>query len=332
MPQTVRRLLRPNARPTDASSLAGNKPRRIKKSFPEWTSNPQVDRAPPCNHTDGRCQLAPRPSVRHSTNLRPHPVGDRIRLSGGPNTMSKGFIYVVATVGRSYQQTSVTNVPSWHDDRLYFGACKVTMRPKMQQGDYVFGVSPSGTNPRRIVFAARIAERVSFRDAYFRWPALRGPDGPIHVRPVDRPGLLFPLREYEHIPGAMHAATWKRDLPTPRHDVFLAFEPAGDCLGRWFGPAGPAVDRDVLAFLQQCAVFGSSGLLSEQNSHATPEAPIRHGNLFTGLHLETNAAESLLNLCCRELRSSPLASTRNASPVKVRVGKVPGGTPRRARC
>jgi hypothetical protein len=137
--------------------------------------------------------------------------------------MAKGYIYVVTTVQRDYFQRSPRHIPVWvaAHRRLYLGPCKVPIRRTLAVGDTVFGISPSATRPRRIVFAAKIAQKVTYRTAYARWPALHGPDGPIHVKPVDRPGRPFPECAYAFIPGSMHATRWKRDLASPTLDGFF---------------------------------------------------------------------------------------------------------------
>ena len=210
--------------------------------------------------------------------------------------MARGYVYTVATVESNYFQPNPRAVPVWNEplNCLIFGPCKVPIRRRLQVGDYLFGVSPSGTRPRRILFAARIAEKVKYHEAYVQWPALRGPDGPIHVEPVERPGLPYPACAYAFIPGSIHGDRWERDLATPDLDAFFLCEPAEAVLGRWLGPAGPVVEGPVLDFLRGCSVHGQVGLLSQTNPTATEGAPIRHGNLFTGLHLETNEPESLV--------------------------------------
>lgn len=59
--------------------------------------------------------------------------------------MARGFIYVVTTLTRGYMQKAFCNVPTQWGDRLYFGPCKKPMRPRMQPGDYVFGISPTAS-------------------------------------------------------------------------------------------------------------------------------------------------------------------------------------------
>ena len=228
----------------------------------------------------------------------------RLKLNGA--RVPTGFIYVVDTVDRDYRQPSFMAVPTWFKDRLYFGPCKVSMRPRMKPGDYVFGVSHSKTAPRRVLFAAKIAEKISFADAYSRFPELRGPDGPVHVRPARRAGVEFPDTHYEHIQGANHGEKWRSDLRTPALDAFFVCDAADDCVGKWLGRDGPPISTEILTFLRSCSVYGLAGHLSDNNMNATAKLPIRHGSLFTGLHLETHSPELLAGLVCRRHRRAPL--------------------------
>lgn len=213
--------------------------------------------------------------------------------------MATGFIYTIPTVDRDYNQPNMVAVPTWHVDRIYFGPCKRSMRPRMQAGDYVFGLSASNTFPKRVLFAARISERIIFAAAFERFPDLRGPDGPIHVRPVKRPELSFPDSHYEHIPGGNHSDTWRADIRTPALDAFFVCDQASTCVGRWLGANGPAVNGELLEFLKSCEVWGRAGQLAEKNVAATEDAPIRHGRLYTGLHLETDRPGELVEVVCR---------------------------------
>ena len=252
--------------------------------------------------------------------------------------MPTGFIYVVPTVTRGYVQRSRSCVPTDWTSPLYFGPCKRSMRPKMQRGDYVFGVSPSPTRPRRIVFVAKIEKRMTFAEAYRRFPKLHGPGGPIHVRPVKRSGS-FPRSDYEHIPGSMHKKDWYRDLasrgPDTRElDAFFVCSPADGCVGRWLGERGPEVDDEILEFLKTCSVHGVSSCLAEENTHASRNYPIVHrgprGLLYKGLHLETDAPEVLLALCDArtQLDGHPLDTVPRLLPPKERTSKC--GTRRKA--
>lgn len=243
--------------------------------------------------------------------------------------MAKGFIYVVRTLTRDYVQKKFCSVPTLWRDRLYFGPCKKAMRPKMQPGDYVFGISPSKPNPRRIVFVAQIEERIKFTEAYERFPELRGPEGPIHVHPIRGAGS-FPTSEYQHIPGSMHEDDWEADLWTRDLDAFFVCTQQNGWLGRWLGSYGPEIDAEILDFLQTCSVHGAAGRLSTRNQDATLKNPIAHGRLYTGLHLETDQAEQFLKLCDARLAANErLDLDRIVTPERKTntTTRSPGGQP-----
>ena len=177
------------------------------------------------------------------------------------------------------------------------------------------------------MFVAKIAERpLTFAEAYHRFPELRGPDGPIHVRPRKRSGP-FPDSDYEHIPGSMHEKDedWRRDLASRELDAFFVCSAADGDVGRWLGERGPEVDGDILAFLKTCSVHGWSAQLSGRNRDATVGRPIVHcarGPLCIGLHLETGKPEDLLALCqaytkpqgCPPDAASPLLPAEKGDP------------------
>jgi len=221
--------------------------------------------------------------------------------------MAKGYIYTVATVESDYFQANPHNIPVWNAalNRLILGPCKVPIRRKLGVGDYIFGVSPAKTKPRRILFAARIDEKTSYREAYARWTELRGPEGPIHVSPVDRPGLPYPACSYDFISGSIHENRWEKDLADRELDAFFLCAPAQNVVGRWLGPDGPVVTGDILEFLRDCSVHGQVGLLNANNDAASESIPIRHGRLFTGLHLETDQPEALVGLCEAQTSTAP---------------------------
>ncbi len=211
--------------------------------------------------------------------------------------MPTGFIYVVTSLRSDYTQKRFCSVPTEWEGRLYFGPCKSPMRSRIRVGDYIFGVSRSGLKPRRIVFAARVEQRLSFREAYERFPDLRGPEGPIHVRPVNREQLPFPENQYKLIDGAMHCGKWKQDLKTSALDAFFVCYPKEVWLGAWLGEFGPDVDDKVLDLLRTCSVHGEAGRLSDSNPSATIHYPVAYGKLYTGLHLETNSPQKLIDWC-----------------------------------
>jgi hypothetical protein len=238
-----------------------------------------------------------------------------------PKRKASGFIYGVRAVNADYSQRE-NSVPNEYSGRIYFGPCKRRMRPKMQPGDFIFGISPSGFQPRRIVFAARIAERMNFADAYDRYPKLRGRNGQIHMQPSKRGGIGFPDAVYEHIPGAMHEGDWRDDLRTEQMDAFFVCDQADGAIGRWLGFDGPVLMSDMVFFLRSCGVRGVREL--GLNVSATATSPIRHGRLYTGLHLETDRPEVLL----AAIRSGTF--TPSGSSETLAVSKSPTG-PRKAK-
>lgn len=222
--------------------------------------------------------------------------------------MATGFIYVVDSTKKDYTQRASYNVPtpSASGDLLYFGPCKRRMRPRMNKGDYIFGISSSKTQPRRIVFAARINDCITFAEAYHRYPALHGPDGPIHVRPIEGAGT-FPRSSYEHIAGSMHRKKWERDLASPKLDRFFICCPqiGGSA---WLGASGPAIDRDhpeILDFLNSCHLNGNAN----RRNNGSWRNPIAEGGQYRGLHLETQNAEKLLEMCASRTSSGNVGTS-----------------------
>ena len=210
--------------------------------------------------------------------------------------MGKGFIYVVASLGPDYRQPNRYNVPSDWTDPIYFGPCKIPIRKIMKPGDWIFGISPAKLKPRRIVYIAQVEKRIKFYEAYDRFPELRGPDGPIHVRPVNKTGP-FPHSTYEHIEGSIHPYTWTSDLKSSDLDAFFACFKADGKIGRWLGIEGPEIDDEILTFLQKCSVHSNAGQISVTNNDATKKNPVCHGLLYRGLHLETDSPKKLIELC-----------------------------------
>lgn len=222
--------------------------------------------------------------------------------------MAKGFIYTVATLS-AYEQRAFCNVPTHLGNRLYFGPCKAAIRRRAAPEDYIFGLSHSRSGARRIVFIAQVEERITFREAYERFPILRGPEGPIHVKPISRPGV-FPRCVYAHIPGAMHTFGWENDLACPSLDAFLVCRPQAEAIGCWLGGAGPILDAGLLSFLKQCTLLKQGSVISGVNCDATLKNPIgfkgQSGKfLYRGLHLESERPEVLVELCLAQIGDSP---------------------------
>ncbi len=227
--------------------------------------------------------------------------------------MSTGFIYIVASTKKDYTQKAFYNVPTPCGALLYFGACKKRMRPRMNEGDYIFGISSSKTRPRRIVFAARIDECINFAEAYHRYRELRGPEGPIHVQPIKGKGS-FPRSHYEHIPGSTHRKRWERDFASPNLDRFFICCPKIGGLP-WLGASGPEIDDEILAFLNNCDVFGPGSRTLGRNE-GKKKNPIAFGRFFRGIHLETRKPKELLKLCRARINNERLAAEREATIIR----------------
>jgi hypothetical protein len=176
----------------------------------------------------------------------------------------------------------------------------------MKRGDYVFGISPASTRPRRILFATRIEQPMTFEEAYTRFPDLRGPSGPIHVKPIEGNGFgkTFPENKYAHIPGANHECSdWRKDIANRSRDVFFVCCQGKDWFGRWLGEYGPEIDQSNLGFLDSCFLQPRKEL--RYNADATIDNPIRSGRGNIGLHLETDNPERLVKLCEDFVRANP---------------------------
>jgi hypothetical protein len=260
-----------------------------------------------------------------SSRKEPSPAEHRAKGS------AVGFIYVVPSVRRDYLQPSLKEVPTWFERAIYFGPCKIPMRPRMQPGDFIFGISPANGSARRIIFTGRIKERLSYARAFEELPKLRGPNGPIHVRPTRSPGLGFPDSHYEHIPGANHPDSWRSDLRTPELDVFFVCERAEGVLGQWLGPSGPVLSADILRFLRGCNVHGGGGACLGKNSFATESAPVAFGRLYRGLHLETDDPKGLLRLVGESTRVAEDGERPYDANVAAQVASLGGATYRGCR-
>jgi hypothetical protein len=219
------------------------------------------------------------------------------------DALPTGFIYVVNTVNSKYEQPALSCVPTMWQGRLYFGPCKVPMRPRMKPDDWIFGVSPSATKPRRIVFSAEIEKVMTFADAYRRFSALRGPLGPIPVEPAKRLDPGYARSHYAPITGSAHDDRWELDVATPELDRFFVCRPPDGFRNAWLGAAGPVVDAEILGFFNRCPVFGQSADGTQLNT-GRPTAPIALGGLCKGLHLETDVPERLLAMCEKRVEGS----------------------------
>jgi hypothetical protein len=152
---------------------------------------------------------------------------------------------------------------------------------------------------------------MTFAEAFRRFPDLRGPDGPIHVRPISGTGG-FPRSSYQHIPGSMHPEDWEADLATPDLDRFFVCRESDGWLGCWLGAGGPEIDDEILAFLNTCSAYGSAGYLGQNTG--TLSNPVAYGGLYTGLHLETPSPEILVGLCRNRVSPDDLDGGPESGP------------------
>lgn len=140
----------------------------------------------------------------------------------------------------------------------FFGPCKKRMRPEIQEGDYILGISPANAGlVRRILLWMRVKRKMTFGKAYRRgeaeksFQAARG--HAIHVRP--KPGRPFQAGKpacYQHIKGAPHQKTWREDL---RGERDVLFEGSDDS---WVAEAtGPVVTEELVALLRSGIKWGA---------------------------------------------------------------------------
>lgn len=162
---------------------------------------------------------------------------------------SRVFAYIIATVAKGYRLNGC--VPWAVNGHVFFGPCKKNMRPEVEAGDYIVGISRAGVGKhRRVLLCMRVAETMTFAEAYKRGRRnryLRAARGHvIHVRP--KLGTRFEPGNpacYEHIAGAPHASKWRSDLKGER-DVFLL-----SSAGSWVAEAhGPVVSEEMVRLLR----------------------------------------------------------------------------------
>ncbi len=212
------------------------------------------------------------------------------------------FAYVISTVSIGYRLVGC--VP-WVTDRLvFFGPCKKRMRPLVRPRDYIMGVSPTMVGKRRVLLWMKVADTMTFAEAFKRgrddriFRALRG--HAIHVRPAK--GVPFEEGKpsaYEHIPGAPHPGKWRSDIQGKR-DIFLV-----GGAGSWVAEGeAPAVDRHLVALLQD-------GL---KNDLATLRNPL--GRNPRGKHLlVTGAAARAIISWVPQMKNTVQYSDREARTV-----------------
>ena len=172
----------------------------------------------------------------------------------------RAFFYIINNVDDDYDLTGTA--PDVSGGIITLGTEKPQIRSAAEPNDYVVGISRAiAGKPRRAIYALRVGEVITFREAWERgerdaaWAARRGgvanpageqrlimaEEGPviagdIHVKP-GRKG-------YEHISRAVHAFTWRKDVEGNR-DRYLV----GDASSRWWGSKGAVVTDEIACIL-----------------------------------------------------------------------------------
>ena len=103
--------------------------------------------------------------------------------------MATGFIYTVSTLTKDYVQQAFCNVPTQFGDRLYFGPCKVPMRPESTPAITSSGYPLRGSVPAESCSLATSRSGSHSGKPTSGFPIFRGPEGPIHVRPISHSDL-----------------------------------------------------------------------------------------------------------------------------------------------
>lgn len=160
------------------------------------------------------------------------------------------FAYIIASVGPNYKLRGT--VPWVKEGKVFFEPCKKNMRPKVQEGDYIMGISPAGVGEhRRVLLWMRVEEKMTFADAYQRGETDRhfrlARRNAIHVRPRRGVDHVHGIPEtYEHIPHADHSSDWRTDIEGERDAFFI-----GDS-GSWVaGYGGPVVTQEAVELLRE---------------------------------------------------------------------------------
>jgi hypothetical protein len=172
----------------------------------------------------------------------------------------RGFFYIINAVSDEYELTGTA--PDISQGLITLGTEKPQIRSGVEPGDFVVGISRAiAGKPRRVIYCLHVGEIVTFKEAWTRgesdpvWAAHRGgtanplgeqrqivvEEGPviagdIHVR-VGKKG-------YEHLPRAVHAFTWRKDVEGNR-DRYVV----GDSTSRFWGPKGTVITDEIACLL-----------------------------------------------------------------------------------
>ena len=88
------------------------------------------------------------------------------------------YLYVVTTINRNYlpqvfSSNKGMSAPNVVDNLITLGTCKPRIRTSLHKNfdkyeNYVVGLSPSCTTPRKVLYVARIQELITFKEAWER--------------------------------------------------------------------------------------------------------------------------------------------------------------------
>lgn len=173
----------------------------------------------------------------------------------------RAYFYIINSLDDDYESTGTA--PDGTGGILTLATEKPQIRSAVEPNDYVVGISRAiAGKPRRVIFAMKVGEVISFREAWERgesdpaWAGKRGgvanpagerrlvlaEEGPviagdIHVKPGRKGG-------YEHISRAVHAFTWRKDVEGNR-DRYVV----GDPSSRYWGPQGAVITDEIACIL-----------------------------------------------------------------------------------
>jgi hypothetical protein len=170
--------------------------------------------------------------------------------------MPRVFVYIITSVDAHYHVKRGC-VPWVAGGKVFLGPCKMFMRPEVEKGDYIMGISPAG-RMRRVLLWMRVDTPMTFADAYRRGDSDRlfrlARGNAIHVCPKEVGEHIRGNPElYEHISGAMHPLKWPTDIRGDR-DVFIS-----GANGSWVAATeGPLVTTELVNLLQNKITWGTA--------------------------------------------------------------------------
>ena len=171
--------------------------------------------------------------------------------------MATGFIYTVSTLTKDYVQQAFCNVPTQFGDRLYFGPCKVPMRPRSTPAITSSGYPLRGSVPAESCSLAtsRSGTHSGKPTSGFQiFVVLKAPSmcGPSVIRTFPRTARTHTFQtQCTRIAGrrTWRPWTWMRSSSA---------SPQTGCVGRWLGRFGPKIDGEILDFLNIACPYVAS--------------------------------------------------------------------------